>query len=934
MGFGRRQSALPATGSAKKLTGIIGVGRGASKVKLIPALPSPVKKAALASQVKASSRSPHKGGDIEDGNTSHDYMRQWKADKRQEYLEELLCMETPPDEDTICSNCFSGDEKSFWKCKDCVRSKPLCSACCFQKHQDNPFHRVEACEGSFYKPSWLWKLGIFINLCPHNQGCVPCASQNSSPLKNKPAPSPTKPESDHWTNNDDLTYGAKPKGRYVDDRKVLIVVHTNGIHHLPFSLLRMGFYPSTFNEPRTVFTYALLDDYLLQILECFTSTHHFYSKLRRLTNSSFPIGVQDHTRELRRVGRQWRNLNEWKTHGFGHLGQSPQKGQLVWLCAACPQPGINLPDGWEDDSEQWKYTQSIVGNGNMKGVHRRQPQTKDDVFLKEGEGYMTERKCYAAHINCTTERKQKPTCHEHRAVTDKSKIQKGCDATGIGAWACMRHGCFLPGGVIDFQKGERQLNMDYGLSEGLAINCSEKIGKVIIAYDINCQYSIHLTDRLKKGQYLTLCEDLIFIHGIGLFHVHGHQDSCYARYALTFIRGAGVASGEILESLWAVINEIARTTSAMTHAHRMEVLDAVIGDSNWNKMLNLIESRLETVSAMDILEVKIEKAPTQLKVQLDLMDKEQVSNTGLGITSWISAGMKIQETQQGVCAFIHRQGKQRTEGKRLTETQSVEIAKKREALQKEINEFYTTGAALFPDVDFQELKCDLPPQGSVEIENNDTDSEEDGEATLRQFSLSRNDAENIELPLPSSFPAGIPASMETALDYEHKLRIGQMDDLLEKIWSDIGHKSFLYCSNVRLAEGKKGVTQGYDAVHAVDRTLRLNYKRIEKEDTQAITAIYKPNARGQRNSKMSWIWTLNVRGDSSRSVYLEELYRVNWLRAKSRLERWQEEYILLTAEMEWVLHFFDYKSDEAKVWANIRLRDPGHVAYAHRQADM
>ena len=33
--------------------------------------------------------------------------------------------------------------------------------------------------------------------------------------------------------------------------------------------------------------------------------------------------------------------------------------------------------------------------------------------------------------------------------------RKNRDATGIGACACARHGCFVPHTVVDFQKGER-----------------------------------------------------------------------------------------------------------------------------------------------------------------------------------------------------------------------------------------------------------------------------------------------------------------------------------------------------------------------------------------------------------------------------------------------------------------------------------------------
>ena len=42
------------------------------------------------------------------------------------------------------------------------------------------------------------------------------------------------------------------------------------------------------------------------------------------------------------------------------------------------------------------------------------------------------------------------------------------------------------------------------------------------------------------------------------------------------------------------------------------------------------------------------------------------------------------------------------------------------------------------------------------------------------------------------------------------------------------------------------------------------------------------------------------------------MYRISWLRAKARKERWQEERILLESEMHWVTNYFKYKSDEWK----------------------
>jgi hypothetical protein len=179
------------------------------------------------------------------------------------------------------------------------------------------------------------------------------------------------------------------------------------------------------------------------------------------------------------------------------------------------------------------------------------------------------------------------TCNEHRAVLDKSKCHKGCDISGVGALACLRHGCYTPGGFVNFQKGERQMNMDYALCESIKHSNTDGIPGVILAYDINCQYSINLSRRIAAGPFLDFPAGLPLLPAIGLFHVHGHQDQCYARYAPTFVQGIGKVDGEILETNWSVLNGISPMTRTMTLAHRTEVMDAHIADNNWKKMVNM-----------------------------------------------------------------------------------------------------------------------------------------------------------------------------------------------------------------------------------------------------------------------------------------------------------------------------------------------------------
>ena len=81
--------------------------------------------------------------------------------------------------------------------------------------------------------------------------------------------------------------------------------------------------------------------------------------------------------------------------------------------------------------------------------------------------------------------------------------------------------------------------------------------------------------------------DKPIVPGIGLFHVHGHKKECYPRYAPSFIPGAGMIDGEILETLWNPLNHTASSARSMTWYSRQEYLDAHMGDSNWKKLIHM-----------------------------------------------------------------------------------------------------------------------------------------------------------------------------------------------------------------------------------------------------------------------------------------------------------------------------------------------------------
>jgi hypothetical protein len=113
--------------------------------------------------------------------------------------------------------------------------------------------------------------------------------------------------------------------------------------------------------------------------------------------------------------------------------------------------------------------------------------------------------------------------------------------------------------------------------------------EIIHLYNINYQYHIYFADRVDDSPYLSMPSHHEIYHGIGLMHIGGHIPTCFARFSPTFIPDAGRVDGEILESLWSVLNEVSSSTQNASHAARWEILDEHMNDSNWKKILGSSE---------------------------------------------------------------------------------------------------------------------------------------------------------------------------------------------------------------------------------------------------------------------------------------------------------------------------------------------------------
>ncbi|KAG1866103.1 hypothetical protein F4604DRAFT_1881801 [Suillus subluteus] len=349
----------------------------------------------------------------------------------------------------------------------------------------------------------------------------------------------------------------------------LVIMHSTGVysHHVSWCqcpgaekdrhlhLLKAKLFPASITRPQSAFTFNVLDNFLIDALECKTSAMSFYQKLRRFTNNAFPDKIPDRYRELMHVSRIWRDLVNRKMFGFEHqTDRSPGPGDLALYCPACPQPGINLPPSWKDSYDDWLVMQRYVVDGNFTAQHMKMKTPGDDVSLADGMGYMVTEGPYQTHVTESAEEREKSSCSNHRAVNAANVQRSNLRATGIGATACARHGY---------------------------------IGSALIIYDVACQWSIHFCERVDQSNHLSLPLSIKILPAIGKFHLSTHKLLCFPRFSLNFITGAGHIDGEILETLWAPFNKISPTARSMTLAHRKEVLDDHMRDSNWKKLVGI-----------------------------------------------------------------------------------------------------------------------------------------------------------------------------------------------------------------------------------------------------------------------------------------------------------------------------------------------------------
>ncbi|KAI0277315.1 hypothetical protein BC826DRAFT_976643, partial [Russula brevipes] len=686
---------------------------------------------------------------------------------------------------------------------------------------------------------------------------------------------------DHSRNNGRARSRAKLPAYDCLGNRILTFVHSNGIHGLGvrfcqcpeinsddrhLHLLNAGFYPATQTNPSTVFTLSGLDYALIDNLECKTVPHAYSKKLRRLSDENDPGTVPNRYVELLRTIRQYRHLKTLITFGFGHQRpgdwQQPGVADLAWRCVACPSVA-NLPPNWQQSEDSWKYYRAIAMDGNFSAQHLASRVPENNINFTDGLGYFAKSDDYANYLKRSKDDLKNwktPECHSHRAASNSGKSRDPkYDIKGIASCACARHGLFSPGGTANIQKGERQVNMDYALSQTMTIGGTEQIPRLLLLYDIMCQWGIHAKQRFALNG-LSMPKVNEILRGVGIWH------------------HIGLVDGEILETLWSLLNQVSESCQTMSLASREETINFHMNDINrkknmemktlirkWLKaqklvrqrgrileglnescthddrkqwqteMDEILEKRITDPGIMDDFLSSVETEPQRADIELMMQKEEAACNEVPGRTKWVIEGIKLQEEQLRLQAHLVHSSSTQAE-QRVTLNWQNQLG---------------TKIVKHNDQGTQWLKEDAGDITSIRLHRLLDEDEWSGDSLV----ISGNTSQTCAVTSPEQRPIDLPSSRglefcrnnQEVATIEGDLRIAQADEHLHLIRQNLIHRANLYRTTIRHTSSNKRLgasdgTRSHILAAKLGRTVRLHAQHPESY-----------------RQKLPWFWLIKVK---------------------------------------------------------------------------
>ncbi|KAI6169161.1 hypothetical protein EDD17DRAFT_1503089 [Pisolithus thermaeus] len=370
-----------------------------------------------------------------------------------------------------------------------------------------------------------------------------------------------------------------------------------------------------------------------------------------------------------------------------------------------------------------------------------------------------------------------------------------------------------------------------------------------------CQWSVNFRSRVKNSPSLLLPPALEIVPAVGRFHLAVHKLSCFPRYSLNFIKGAGHLDGEILETLWAPFNKISPTARSMTQAHRKEVYDDHMRDSNWKKLVGMVPSLLKKYKNSSRCLEEMNQAYEQLTAVLDpdkvagweldalraeadrgealdiyllkgdkVMKKPKSPPGNVGSVAWISEGIAIEDSQQ-----------------------EVKISEKRQRLSSRTEKFHSNGQAFCKGL---EIDGTFTPQDDPAFCGTDEEEHEDGE-------FWDDDDDEGDWEAPEEEVEGLASELmnlrNKAMLYQQNFRAANSTREGTRTKKEIQKVVARVNKHVRSYQRARQAFLRLDP----DANMAERYQEILPEDFVVSKEVTEENRFGQGTSKLAWFWVMD-----------------------------------------------------------------------------
>ncbi|KAG8711370.1 hypothetical protein FRC09_020640 [Ceratobasidium sp. 395] len=707
-------------------------------------------------------------------------------------------------------------------------------------------------------------------------------------------------------------------------------------------LLDVGLFPCTDEHPKTAFTLPMLDMYDALTTVGRTSGHKYYSALERVTNPGFPADVKDRYREMMTTHRKHLHMEKQCRSGYSfkrHPIIDVHPGDQAFDCVACPRPGFNFE--WDEVPEDERIFVSY--DGNFRSSRKAKKVDPGDICLSDGVAYFSQKAPYKEWIDSCPQPKRtvKPVCDHHKAGNDTSVRWVGKAITGIGAFTCTSHSCFMPRGAINYFRGELFWYCDYAFA--CMYHYLRKRGYIPIGmtYDIWCHWWVNFLKSRAANlpEDLRLPDDLDLIGAIPKWHLPGHDRECLIRWAMEFMRYIGRMEGEGPERVWAHLNEHSGSTSEQSPGQRTESINNIAGDWNYRKAITMYRTlparhreatkmRSREKANFEGLTVSLPKtkvtlwegmetepkwdpstkqwtspfmdpvltggAQAALQEERDLENPtSRIAGRRPGVTRCFMEGIELEHSVRSYNEDAKKIGK------KPTPKQAETLNSKRMALQDRIEKFQQKLMAYMGDVG----EPDLPRHQPL--------LDEDLEA------------DNIDLGMPSSYASDTleAAGLSTLAELERKLRRGVCVDSIDSVKRLLGAKAAAINFKNTQISGQVAVTRSESRIRAHTAKIEgvrwryLNsrgaliklgmrgddeakYLDLVESDLISLKAHfenYTASRGGRGTTKISWIW--RSAAVPTTDDWEVDALQTEWFRARERFNRWDEQLVLVKREM-------------------------------------